>query len=62
MFNFERVSVCVDTNSQPGKTIIDFDGKGNVLFIKDVNRDAFLNLLIADIKKLNDKNIDLKNF
>ena len=62
MFNFERVSVCVDTNSQPGKTIIDFDGKGNVLFIKDVNRDAFLNLLIADIKKLNDKNIDLKTF
>ena len=62
MFTFEKVSVCVDLECQPGKTIIDFDGKGNVLFIKDVDREAFLNLLVADIKKLNDKNIDLKEF
>ena len=62
MFTFEKVSVSVDVDSQPGKTIIDFDGNGNVLFIKDVDREAFLNLLITDIKKLNDKNIDLKEF
>ncbi len=62
MFTFEKVSVSVDLEDKPGKTIIDFDGKGNVLFIKDVDREAFLNLLIADIKKLNDKNIDLKEF
>ena len=62
MFTFEKVSVSVDVDSQPGKTLIDFDGKGNVLFIKDIDREAFLNLLIADIKKLNDKKIDLKEF
>ncbi len=62
MFTFEKVSVCVDVEHCPGKTFVDFDGKGNVLFIKDVDREAFLNLLIADIEKLRDKNIDLKEF
>lgn len=62
MFTFERVSVSVDLECLPGKTIIDFDGKGNVLFIKDVDREAFLNLLVSDIKKLNDIKIDLAKF
>ncbi len=52
MFYFERVSVTVDLENTPGKTFVDFDGKGNTLFVKDVNREAFLNLLISDLKKI----------
>ena len=59
MFKFEKVSVSVDLKDAPGKTFVDFDGKGNVLFITDVNREAFLNLLISDLEKLNEK--QLKN-
>ena len=54
MFTFRRTSVTVDLKDAPGKTFIDFDDKGNVEFITDVDRDAFLNLLICDLKKLND--------
>lgn len=60
MFKFERVSVSVDLQNTPGKTFIDFDGKGNVLFIKDVDREAFLNLLISDLKKINYSLLDKK--
>ena len=62
MFTFEKVSVSVDLKDCPGKTFVDFDGKGNVLFIKDVNREAFLNLLISDIKKLKDIKVNLNEF
>ena len=55
MFTFEKVSVSVDLLDAPGKTIVDFDGKGNVLFITDIDREAFLNLLISELEKLNDK-------
>ena len=62
MFTFEKVSVSVDLKDSPGKTFVEFDGKGNVLFIKDVDRDAFLNLLISDIKKLKDIKVDFNEF
>ncbi len=61
MFKFEKVSVSVDIENTPGKTFVDFDGKGNVLFITDVDRDAFLNLLISDLEKLNEKQLNNKN-
>ncbi len=60
MFEFEKVSVSVDLEDAPGKTIVDFDGKGNVLFITDVDRKAFLNLLISDLKKLDNKRLNNK--
>ena len=60
MFTFEKVSVTVDLTDAPGKTFVDFDGKGNVLFISDVDREAFLNLLISDLKKINDIKLDNK--
>ena len=52
MFTFERVSVTVDLEHTPGKTFVDFDGVGNTLIMVDVDRDAFLNLLISDLKKI----------
>ncbi len=52
MFKFERVSVRVDLKDSPGKTFVDFDGVGNTLIMVDVDRDAFLNLLVSDLKKI----------
>ncbi len=52
MFKFERVSVKVDLEHTPGKTLVDFDGVGNTLIMVDVDREAFLNLLIHDLKKI----------
>ena len=59
MFKTEKVSVSVNTSDAPGKTIIDFDGTGNVEMITDVDREAFLNLLVSDLDKLD--TIQLKN-
>lgn len=56
MFKFERVSVSVDLDNTPGKTFVDFDGVGNVLIMVDVDRDAFLNLLVYDLEKIKVKN------
>ena len=52
MFKFERVSVTVDLEHAPGKTFVDFDGKGNTLIMVDVDRDAFLDLLVSDLKNI----------
>ncbi len=60
MFTFERVSVSVDLIDSPGKTFVDFDGKGNVLFITDVDREAFLNILVSDLEKISNKRIKNK--
>lgn len=54
MFTFERVSVRVDLDKTPGKTFVDFDGLGNVSMVTGLNREAFLDLLISDLEKLND--------
>jgi non-specific riboncleoside hydrolase len=55
MFSTKKVSVCVDLDECPGKTFVNFDGVGNVEMITDVDRDAFLSLLIKDLEKLNNK-------
>ena len=59
MFKAERVSVSVNTSDAPGKTLIDFDGKGNTLFATDVDRKAFLSLLVSDLKKLDSIKLDI---
>ena len=52
MFTFERVTVKVELENTPGKTLVDFDGTGNTLMMVDVDRDAFLNLLVSDLEKI----------
>ena len=52
MFTFKQATVTVDTCITPGKTFVDFSNSGNVKFITDVDREAFLNLLITDLKKI----------
>ena len=55
MFTFKRCSVVVDLDKTPGKTLVDFNEEGNVLFAYDIDRDAFLNLLTTDLKKIDNK-------
>ena len=52
MFEFKRVSVEVDLVETPGKTFVDFDGVGNVLMVTDLNRQAFLDLLVSDLQNI----------
>ncbi|MBO5067411.1 MAG: nucleoside hydrolase [Clostridia bacterium] len=59
MFKTKKVSVTVDLNDCPGKTFIDFNDCGNVEMITDVDRQAFLSLLISDLEKLNDKEFNI---
>jgi len=54
MFTFKKTSVSVSIDQTPGKTLVDFDGIGNVDFVTEVDREAFLNLLISDLEKMND--------
>lgn len=58
MFTFKKTTVTVCIEETPGKTFIEFDGVGNVEFITEVDRDAFLNLLVSDLEKMNDVKID----
>ena len=58
MFTFKKTTVTVSLNDTPGKTFVEFDGVGNVEFITEVNRDAFLKLLITDLEKMS--NIKIK--
>ncbi len=53
MFTLKRVCVNVELENAPGKTLVDFTECGNIEMITDVDRDAFLMLLVSDLEKLN---------
>jgi inosine-uridine nucleoside N-ribohydrolase len=57
LFTFERVSVTVNTTDAPGKTLVDFDGVGNVLLVTDVDRENFIKLLDSDLLKYDNLSI-----
>ena len=59
IFTFKKVDLTVDVSDAPGKTFVDFNGTGNVFFMADVDRPAFLNLLKTNLKKLNDVKFDI---
>ena len=52
MFTFKKVSVSVDLVETPGKTLVDFDGVGNVSIVTEIDREAFLQLLLSDLKEI----------
>ena len=52
MFKFIKAKATVDTEKFFGRTIIDFTDDGNINFACAVNREAFLNLLIDELHKL----------
>ncbi len=53
MFTLKKVCVNVNLTDAPGKTIIDFTDCSNIEMITDVDRDAFMMLLVSDLEKLN---------
>ncbi len=60
MFTFTKASAKVDTEKFFGRTTIDFTDSGNIDFACGVNRDAFLDLLIDELHKLDHVKIPLK--
>ena len=54
IFKFKNVSVKVNTEDFPGRTTIDFINNGNVEFIDDLDKPAFLSLLLDEL-------VDMKN-
>ena len=54
MFTFKKATVNICIDQTPGKTFIDFTENGNVDFVTGIDREAFLNLLITDLEKMND--------
>lgn len=53
MFTLKNVCVSVNVTDAPGKTHVNFADGCNIQMITDVDRDAFLMLLVEDLKKLN---------
>lgn len=60
MFSFIKANASVDTQEFFGRTIIDFTPNGNIEFANGVDREAFLNLLIDELHKLDHIKIPLK--
>lgn len=52
MFKFAKVNASVDTNEFFGRTIIDFTEDGKIDFACGIDRQAFLDLLIDELHKL----------
>ncbi len=59
LFTCKKIEVSVDTNKQPGKTLVKFDKKGHILLTVKIKRKKFLKFYLNQIKKLN--NIKFNN-
>lgn len=59
MFSTKKAFVTVDLDKAPGKTFVDFTDNGNVTMLTDIDRQAFLSLLISDLEKLNHIKLDI---
>ena len=52
MFKTQSVTVKVNLEDSPGKTLVDFDKLGHIEMVTDVDRQAFLSLLVCDLLKI----------
>ncbi len=57
LFSGEKCSVTVDLNDAPGKTLVDFNGTGNVELVMDCNRPELIKTLDDELEKF--KNLKL---
>lgn len=57
MFEIKTVDVSVNVTDAPGRTLIDFTPNGKTEFVDDVNKPAFLSLLLNRLNRI--KNIKL---
>ena len=54
IFTFKMADLSVDLEETPGKTFVDFNENGKVVFMADVDREKFLSLLITNLKLADD--------
>lgn len=59
MFKIKRCSVTVNTTDFPGRTNIDFVDKGNIEFIDDLDKPAFLSLLLSALDDMKNIKLDI---
>ena len=59
IFEFKKVSVKVDTDKFPGRTHIEFNENGDVEFIDDLNKPAFLSLLLSELNDMKDIKLNM---
>lgn len=59
MFKIEKVNVCVNCLDVPGRTIIDFVDDGKVEFIDDLDKPAFLSLLLDELEEMKDIKLNI---
>jgi len=59
MFKIKRCSVTVNTTDFPGRTNIDFVDKGNIEFIDDLDKPAFLSLLLSALDDMQNIKLDV---
>lgn len=59
MFDIKRATVKVNTKKFPGRTEIEFTEDGNVEFIDDLDKPAFLTLLLSELNGMKDIKLKL---
>ena len=59
MFKIKRCSVTVNTTDFPGRTNIDFVDKGNIEFIDNLDKPAFLSLLLSALDDMQNIKLDI---
>jgi len=57
LYKTYKANITVDTKKQVGKIIAKRDTKGQFRIVKDVNREKFIEMLFADLKKYDGKKI-----
>ncbi len=60
LFKSEKCSVTVDLVDAPGKTLVDFNGTGNVELVMDCNRDKFIEVLNSELEKFKAKKLNVQ--
>lgn len=60
LFTSERCSVTVNLTDAPGKTLVDFNGTGNVELVMDCNRDAFIQILNEQLDKFKELKLNVQ--
>ncbi len=57
IFSIKKASVKVNVTDAPGRTYIDFTKEGRIEFIDDLNKPAFLSLLLSELEEMKDKKL-----
>ncbi len=60
LFTSVKCSVTVDLVDTPGKTLVDFNGTGNVELVMDCNRPEFIKALNKELEAFKDKKLNVK--